>query len=450
MNLHPEFVSRMIRLLGAEQYSEFESALNDKAPVSVRINKSKIPELKLAEKINWCNSAYYLSTRPVFASDPFWHGGAYYVQEASSMLLEKAFNAALNLITGPLKVLDLCAAPGGKSTHIASMLGSNDLLVCNEVIRSRVGILAENIRKQGYSNTIICSADVSDFARCGEVFDIIVLDAPCSGEGLFRKDPDAVNEWSTENVKTCELRQKRIIDSAIKCLKTGGILIYSTCTFNPGENENQIEQLLASGFERAYFELNGEKTSEFHCYPHIFRGEGFYISMLRKTGGSSEDPNRYVSKNLKPLKANSEWLRALPGDLACFAFQDQILTLNSELHNFLSGPLSGIYCYSAGTILGVLKDKHFQPSEYLPFSLLLQRGDYPEYEADIETALSYLNRNPLPYSGKDKGHVIITHRSLPLGFGKFAGNRINNRFPAEWKLRNIPDISSRFCIADLM
>lgn len=450
MNLHPEFVSRMISQLGAEQFSEFENAINEKAPVSVRINKSKIQEMKLAEKINWCDSGYYLGSRPVFASDPFWHGGAYYVQEASSMLLEKAFRAALKLITGPIKVLDLCAAPGGKSTHIASMLGSNDVLVCNEVIRSRVGILTENIRKQGYSNTIICSADASDYARCSEVFDVIVLDAPCSGEGLFRKDPDAVNEWSPENVKTCELRQKRIIESAIKCLKTGGILIYSTCTFNPGENENQIENLLVSGFERAYFEINGESKSEFRCYPHLFRGEGFYISMLRKTGGSREDTNRNTSKNLKLLKTSSEWLRALPGDLACFAFRDQILALNPGIHDFLSGPLSGIYCYSAGTILGVLKDKHFQPSEYLPFSLSFQRGDYPEYETDIESALSYLNRNPLPYSGNDKGHVIITHRGLAIGFGKFAGNRINNRFPAEWKLRNIPDTSNRFCIADLM
>jgi 16S rRNA C967 or C1407 C5-methylase (RsmB/RsmF family) len=220
MNLPIEFIERMIGQIGQEEFNSFEKALALESPVSIRVNTKKFDPLLNFERVAWCQTGYYLSHRPNFASDPLWHAGAYYVQEASSMMLEKAFLKAKELNPEPLKILDLCAAPGGKSTHIASLCNHEDVLVCNEVIKSRVPILAENIRKQGFSNVVITNADSSDFEKLGGVFDLVVVDAPCSGEGLFRKDPQSINEWSKDNIQTCELRQKRILDSISKCLKT--------------------------------------------------------------------------------------------------------------------------------------------------------------------------------------------------------------------------------------
>lgn len=447
MKLPQEFTDRMRLQLGNNEYQEFESALLDNASISVRLNKKKYPFSLACEKVNWCSDAYFLPERPLFASDPFWHAGVYYVQESSSMLLEQVFLSARKLLPDTsIKVLDLCAAPGGKSTHIASLLEENDILVCNEVIKSRVPVLAENLRKQGYPNTIICSADSSDFEKLGEVFDIIIIDAPCSGEGLFRKDNNAILEWSPENVKTCELRQKRILESAIKCLKKGGILIYSTCTYNPGENEDQIKSLTESGFEAIKFTVNTEQYSSFNCFPHRFRGEGFFIVALQKTT-SHTITNTSVSKKLiKPIKAQEEWLKGIQDDLPLYAFENQILIGKEELFRFLDEELSGIYCYAVGTILGSLKEKLFFPSEYLPYSLLLKRGEYPEIEIDAEQALKYFNKNPLPFNGKDKGFVMLHFKDVVVGLGKYAGNRINNLFPTEWKLRNMPAADKLFTI----
>ena len=290
MKLPKEFIERMIGQLGQEEFNSFEKALALESPVSIRVNTKKFNPLLHFEKVAWCETGYYLNQRPNFASDPLWHAGAYYVQEASSMMLEKAFLRAKELNPKPLKILDLCAAPGGKSTHIASLCDHKDVLVCNEVIKSRVAVLAENIRKQGFSNVIITNADSGDFEKLGGVFDLIVVDAPCSGEGLFRKDPQSINEWSKDNIQTCELRQKRILDSISKCLKPNGILIYSTCTYNPGENNKQIESLIELGFEAVNFEVNGKISHTFQCMPHQIKGEGFFISMLQNK--SLENPKK--------------------------------------------------------------------------------------------------------------------------------------------------------------
>lgn len=448
MNLPEAFRNRMQMQLGTEACAEFEAALLEDSPVSVRINPNKLNPLNGLEKIGWCKNGYFLEKRPVFSSDPLWHAGAYYVQEASSMMLEQAFKSARSHLSGPLKILDLCAAPGGKSTHLASLCGEGDILVCNEVIRSRVSVLAENLRKHGYHNTIVTNADSSAFERCGEVFDVVLVDAPCSGEGLFRKDPAAMQEWNPENVNTCELRQKRILDSVVKCLKPGGMLIYSTCTYNPGENEAQVEMLCQQGFEMFPFPVNGTEHNTYQCYPHRFRGEGFFIALMRKSGSNGQSGINAGKNPLKQVKPQSEWTELINAPLPVYGFENQLLTGTEDLFEFLNTHLGGIYCHSAGTSLGHLKDKHFTPSEYLPFSLLLARERFNELELDQASALKYLSKNPLPHKGVEKGYLLLSFRGTVIGFGKYAGNRINNVFPAEWKLRTMPSESNWFCLSD--
>ncbi len=446
MNLPKDFVDRMLLQLGQETFARFEAALSQPAPVSVRINRKKFDQDLVYEKTPWCSTGYYLPERPLFTSDPLWHAGAYYVQEASSMMIEQAFLKAKSMLTGSVKVLDLCAAPGGKSTHVASMLDTNDVLVSNEVIRSRVPVLYENLVKHGYPNIIITSADSSDFEGLGEIFDIILVDAPCSGEGLFRKDINAISEWSEVNVQTCELRQKRILDNIKTCLKPGGFLVYSTCTYNPGENEMQVDRLIGDGFELVPFELNGHVHHQFQCYPHETRGEGFYISLLQKQYTNGNDPKKPGNNKLKVLKTDHELAAFINATNDLYEYEDQVLYVPGEVMDFYRNHISNLYCYAIGTKVGRQKDKNYYPSEYLPFSQILKRNAMPEIELGQSEALSYLANNILPYQGKEKGYVLLTYLSVPLGLGKFAGNRINNLFPNEWKLRKQIDKDQWFNI----
>ncbi len=447
MILPADFEIRMQKQLGND-YHLFKNALDEPVPVSVRINPAKWPfELPQLDQVNWCSNAFYLDHRPVFSSDPLWHAGAYYVQEASSMSIEVAFKKIKALSDNPLKILDLCAAPGGKSTHLASLMSTEDLLVSNEVIRSRVQVLSENLLKQSSPNTIVTNADSEEFAKCGPVFDVILVDAPCSGEGLFRKDPNAVNEWSLENIQTCELRQKRILENANKSLKNGGFLIYSTCTYNPGENQRQIESLLENGFEIIPLEIQGKTQDAWQFMPHQMKGEGFFIALLRKSTETVSNDNRkpkYVLKSLKPDESYSKLTNLNAPFInigkTLYAVPEHILDFYNE-HLFNLSPVN------IGQTLGTTNDKLFQVSEYLPFSLNIQLSAFETFELELPQAIQYLAKNTLPWSDRNsKGYVILTFKNLPIGLGKFAGNRINNLFPNEWKLRKIPDPNSYFSL----
>jgi 16S rRNA C967 or C1407 C5-methylase (RsmB/RsmF family)/NOL1/NOP2/fmu family ribosome biogenesis protein len=445
MMLPPEFETRMRHQL-SDDYTLFASALEQDSPVSVRIHPSKLKYVPKLERVNWCNTGYYLSERPLFSSDPLWHAGTYYVQESSSMMIEAAFLKVRASVEGPLKVLDLCAAPGGKSTLLANLLSEDDVLVSNEVIRSRVPVLYENLTKNGYPNLVITNADSSDFEKLGGVFDLVLVDAPCSGEGLFRKDPDAVNEWNSDNVQTCELRQKRILESVSACVKTGGYIIYSTCTYNPGENEHQVELLQSKGFESVSFTLNGSEKSSFQCYPHLIKGEGFYIALLKNT---KDQPaaNHSGKHQLKLLKADPAWQNMLINAGEFFDFKGQILAIQPHVFEFFSDHLSGLHIYSIGISVGTQKDRLFSPSPYLPFASNINTDAFDSYELDQTQALSYLFKNAISITQRDKkGYVLLTFKSHSIGLGKYAGNRINNLYPAEWKLRKMPETTQYFTL----
>jgi 16S rRNA C967 or C1407 C5-methylase (RsmB/RsmF family) len=313
MNLPDDFIIRTKRWLG-EEYARLEKALQeDETPVSIRFNPAKqtTSEFK-CEKIKWCETGYYLSERPSFTFDPLFHAGCYYVQEASSMFLEQVVK---QYITTPVVCLDLCAAPGGKSTHLSSLLPEKSLLVSNEVIHSRANILKENLIKWGAPHTVVTCNDPKEIGRLTHLFDVIVADLPCSGEGMFRKDQHSRNEWSVANVRLCAARQRRIIHDVWDSLKPGGLLVYSTCTFNREENEDNIRYLIKT-LSAEVLPVSIEKDWDichaidasfpfYRFYPHKIMGEGFCLAVLRKPDGKLKSIRihnaKFNSQNAKSL-----------------------------------------------------------------------------------------------------------------------------------------------------
>ena len=254
-HLPDAFAAQMQQQLGSD-YEAFAAALATPPPVSIRLNPRK-PAVDIVglTPVPWCAEGFYLPSRPVFTLDPLFQAGAYYVQEASSMLLAEAIRQTVGKRKpyagqAPLKALDLCAAPGGKSTLLASALPPHSVLVCNEVIRSRVPVLRENIDKWGYANVVVSHHDPDDFAPLAGFFDLVMIDAPCSGEGLFRKDPKAMNEWSPEHVMLCAARQGRILAASAPLVAEDGWLIYSTCTYNDAENRQAMQWLCRAWFQK--------------------------------------------------------------------------------------------------------------------------------------------------------------------------------------------------------
>jgi len=237
------FPDSFIQRISGQKYIDSQAllkALEEPSPVSIRINPSKWDGIPAdAEPVPWSSNGFYLKNRPSYTLDPLFHSGCYYPQEASGMFLEQVIRQTTDL-AGDLRVLDLCAAPGGKSILLSDLIGPDNLLVANEAIRARAGILAETLTKWGSGNTLVTQNDPAAFGRLPGYFDVIVVDAPCSGEGMFRSEI-ALKEWSVSNALHCSERQKRILMDVWPALKENGILVYSTCTFNPGENEENIK-----------------------------------------------------------------------------------------------------------------------------------------------------------------------------------------------------------------
>lgn len=482
--LHPDFIKRTKELLH-DEYDAFEEALDSQPTVSIRINPRKmlqgqngIPEAPLprhteqhhhsVDKVPWCETGYYLPERPSFTFDPLFHAGTYYVQEASSMFLEQALKRILEEPEFSLKqrtVLDLCAAPGGKSTHIRALLPENSLLVCNEVIRSRSMILAENMAKWGSPGNIITHNDPKEFGRLTHLFDIIVADLPCSGEGMFRKDTASRNEWSVDNVKLCASRQKRIIHDVWDTLKPGGWLIYSTCTFNTEENEDNVYTLAKElGAEimpvpaKEEWNITGALKYDIPVYrffPHRTQGEGFFLALMRKNGKATDaDTIKAKQKNnkqqitipaqikqalLKPDRFIFRTSQDTTGkDPKTFGKQTGTVYATPAAHENQYAILSGhLNIIAAGILLGEFKGKDFLPSVSLALSTEINSGVFPIVELPYDQAIAYLQREAVIMPGDaPKGYILVTYKGTPLGFVKNIGNRANNLYPQEWRIRS--------------
>ncbi|MFV0379149.1 MAG: methyltransferase RsmF C-terminal domain-like protein [Mangrovibacterium sp.] len=422
----------------------FIAALEQNARISVRLNPAKFTAKPHGEQVPWCNEAYFLPERPTFALDPLWHVGTYYVQEASSMFLEQAFRQVK--VEGPKMVLDLCAAPGGKSTHLNSLLGKNDLLVSNEVIRARVQVLIENLSKWGYPNAVITNADPKQFGELEGLFDVLVIDAPCSGEGLFRRNPEAANEWNTENARLCAVRQRRILADSWPCLKSGGYLIYSTCTFNPAENEDNLQWLRQQcGFESIRLPLQSEwqvdelETEGIYGYrflPHKVQGEGFFISILKKTEATVpiRFPKKFATRLQNPPKSTTHWV-INPANKLFFQHQDQLKFIPANWENEILMLFEKLNVVKAGVHFATLKKNDLLPEHELAMSTELVADSFDRVELSHEDALRFLGRDnfQLPHAGSN--WELACFGGLPLGFLKNLGNRFNNYYPKEWRLR---------------
>jgi 16S rRNA C967 or C1407 C5-methylase (RsmB/RsmF family)/NOL1/NOP2/fmu family ribosome biogenesis protein len=443
MPMLPElFVNRITQQLQQEAPLFFE-ALQQTTPVSIRINTQKIETPLPYEKIAWAHSGYYLKERPAFVFDPLWHSGAYYVQEASSMLVEYVFK---QLFSQPenLNVLDLCAAPGGKSTLLSALLAENSLLVANEVIAARNSLLRENLVRWGNPNVVVTQNDPQDFQKLPHFFDCILIDAPCSGEGLFRKEPEAVNEWSEANLQLCVARQKRIVADVLPSLKPNGYLIYSTCTYNPEENENQIATLIKeqdlTPVEIHYNTDWGMVQNAFfglHCFPHKVKGEGFFIAVLQKTSEEKSATEKVRNKlNIVAAKERKalDNLLLQPEKYEWIAHKENFHFFSSNKIDEFNLLLQSLYVKHFGTIGAQVKHQDIIPQPDLAFSTAFNQKHFSSVELDAETALKFLRKDTLELEAA-QGWNTVQFKNIPLGFIKANEHRINNYYPIAWRLR---------------
>ena len=460
MNLPQAFIERTRQLLGEETYTSFEEALKRTTPVSIRPNRTKCLKPVQGESVPWTSEGFYLNSRPTFTFDPLFHAGCYYVQEASSMFVERVLREYVN---EPVVMLDLCAAPGGKSTLCRSVLPEGSLLVANEVMRNRSQILAENLVKWGHPDVVVTNSDPADFTDLTHLFDVILTDVPCSGEGMFRKDPVAVEEWSVENVDICWKRQRRILADIWPSLKPGGILIYSTCTFNREENEDNVAwiakelgaDVLSVPMDERWGITGNLAGGDFPVYrflPHKVKGEGFFLAALRKHADDSEetslrklksssrsDKKKKGKDNKQPVVVPKEaktWL----ADASAYELTVEGTSVVafpkafSEVHAMLKQAVKVIH---AGITLGEMKGKDLIPDHSLAMSKALAEEVFPKAEVSYEQAIAYLRKEGLVLDAEvPRGYVLLTYQAAPLGFVKNIGNRANNLYPQEWRIRS--------------
>ena len=403
------------------------------------------------ERVPWCYNGYYLNERPSFTADPLFHAGAYYVQEASSMFLAQALQQTVDL-SQPVKVLDLCAAPGGKSTLIQSLISAKSILISNEVIKTRVNILSENMIKWGAANVVVTNNDPKDFQRLQNYFDVIVVDAPCSGSGLFRKDPAAIEEWSLNNVQLCCQRQQRILADIMPALKENGVLIYSTCSYAEAEDE-AIGDWLAEecGMESLPLKTESnwgivETISKnknaygYRFYPDKVKGEGFFIAAFKKSSGDSFSGHQIKSKSKtdQPAANEIEMVQPWVKDAEDFFFikqNDEIIAMPVHLQQEWPLLQASLYIKKAGVRMGTVIRNELIPHHELAISTVIN-DRIPFYEADTTTALQYLRKQDIKIETTLKGWALIQYGHLALGWAKILPNRINNYYPKEWRILN--------------
>ena len=387
-DLPESFVSYTRETMGEDLFAAFVSGLGEEAPVSIRVNRAKWDgDVVHGERVPWSADGYYLPDRPNFTFDPLLHAGCYYVQEASSMFVERVLG---QYVTEPVEMLDMCAAPGGKSLAAIATLPEGSWLMSNEPIRQRASVLAENVSKWGSERMVVVNNYPEQISKSKLKFDVILCDVPCSGEGMFRKDAQAISEWSVQNVEKCRQLQREIVAEAWKCLRPGGLLIYSTCTFNTRENEENVRWIMDEyGAEilpvdiREEWNVVGSLLAEFdgpvyRFIPGVTRGEGIFMAVMRKDGEWKAQKKPSLDK-LPPMLHRMELTR-------------------------LSGE---------------------------------GKDTAPRVEIDYDTAIAYLRREAIRLpDDSPRGIITLTYRGVDIGQAKNIGNRANNLYPKEWRIKS--------------
>lgn len=456
IGLPKEFMRRMEEQLGTEEWVKLFAALQERPQTGVRINPRKETFLQgsLAEemggiRVEWNSNGYRLKNRPDFALDPAWHQGLYYVQEPSSMAVAQAIDYILDREgeQGAGTVVDLCAAPGGKSSAALDRLPSSTLLVANEYDRRRASILYENMVKWGIPEVIVTHGDTVPLCHALEgAADIVIADVPCSGEGMMRREPMAREQWSLGLVESCAALQRHIAAEGVRALRPGGWMIYSTCTFNREENEENIAWL-ASELNMEVHE--GVLPYEGHFYPHERQGEGLFLRLLRKPEeitGSRRHKGLGRAKN-RPLKSLKDtdipWVDARNTELT--AMGDEVWALSDRYLRTAQSLAAVTKVIAPGTRVAIRGKRGWEPTHEAAMSLLLKRGVFAELELSRTDALRYLARRTdvgatTAGATPSSGYMLATYRGAPLGWLKKVGNRYNNLYPAQWRIRKpLPD-----------
>lgn len=442
MQLPESFLKSLSSVLPEPEVNLFTDALRQDIPVSVRLNPNKVSDLNFGARVPWCDLGFYLTERPKFIFDPDFHAGAYYVQEAGSMLLEQALKQHVNL-SQSIKVLDLCASPGGKSTHVLSLISDESLLVSNEVIHSRIQALEQNLIRWGTSNFIITQNDPGAFSTFNDQFDVILVDAPCSGEGMFRKHAHAVSEWSEQNVIHCAARQNRILEDVWPALKEDGLLIYSTCTYNMQENENNLHNFMAN-HEGVSLKLNlpevwnvleskHDQVFGYRMMPHRTRSEGFFISVIQK---KSDESSRQKVQIIKAANAKFDWQHYLKDaeKFNLIEFKNQFYAVQKNQLSFISDCIQRLHVIYPGICLGEIKGHDFVPDIALALSTSLLKKSFRNSDLTKDEAVRYLQKETVISTHTEKGIELVSYRNQPLGFIKNLGNRSNNLYPKNWRI----------------
>ena len=451
MKLNADYVNRTETLFGKEVYARFLQALEVEPVVSVRYNEQKSVADNSCRIVPWASAGRYLESRPVFTADPLFHAGCYYVQEASSMFVEQVVKQYAH---GPVRALDLCAAPGGKSTHLLSVLPQGSMLVSNEPMPLRAQILAENVTKWGNPASVVTKNMPADFAPFREFFDFMLVDAPCSGEGMFRKEPKAVEQWSVSNVQMCAERQKEILADIWPSLRPGGLLVYSTCTYNSEENEQNVRWIAEElGAEVLKLDipagwgitgsLCGDNQPVYRFIPGVVEGEGFFLAVLRKNGDGAVMQPRQPRWQHAPAKVKAEVEKyLLAPELYNFVQDGDMVIAMPKEHTTAMVALQQKMCVlHCGVPVATVKNNKLLPIHPLAMSTALRKESFNVVELELEQALMYLHRDTLSLPSQPVGYLLLTYRNVPIGFAKNVGNRANNLYPAEWRIRkNLVDL----------
>lgn len=436
----PQYPKAFIDLMDEKfqtQKDAFWEAISASAYSSIRINPYKTKVKPNLASVAWNPQGYYVSQDTKFVSDPWWHAGAYYVQEASSMFLSYAIKPFLEQLRNPL-VLDLCAAPGGKSTLLASEIWEkNGFLVANEVMSNRLGSLQENISKWGLPNTVVTNKDAAFWGKKGPLFDMVLVDAPCSGEGMFRKDPNAILQWNENAPQHCALRQQSILQDILPALKHGGILVYSTCTFNDKENKQNLDYFESMGVEWQKIPIDPnfgitEEGKGYSFYPHKVKGEGFFIAVGILNKEEQVDGKTFQKPLLKEFQNPFKDL-TLRENWFCTLFENEMKLANSQLLETISPLLDFMDIRKILWNWAERKGNDFIPHYQSAFCSSIVCKDLIMCEINKESALKYLRKED-PGVQTEKGYKLLSYQNIPLGWIKSLGNRNNNLYPSQWRI----------------
>lgn len=436
MNLPEAFIEQLQGLM-PDEWERLAVAITSSEPsVAVRVNAARgvrVPDG--ARRVAWCDQGFYTEGRPSFTFDPDWHAGRYYVQDASSMFIAHVIK---HFIHEPARYLDLCAAPGGKTTAAIQALPHQSLVVANEIVPPRARVLADNVIRWGNTRCVVTCNAPAQIGKFTHFFDVIAADVPCSGEGMMRKDDEAVAQWSPDLVRQCALRQREILTDAWQALRPGGLFIYSTCTYNRQENEEIadfiVQQLGATSLEvpvEASWNIHPAIGSNAHCYrfmPHRVDGEGLFMAVFRKDGNAPRQDVRIKEKNAKKVdEMGKNWLSA-PEEYIIGQQGDLSVAVPQDIRREVAALRDSLNVLHAGVELATVMGRKTVPHHALAMSLARAKDAFPTCEIDYPTALRYLRGESITIDAP-RGHVLIAYRDAVLGFANNLGNRANNLYP---------------------